>query len=357
MSKPGWVPKLFKESVNQEDENLCLTAGSPIRGSLALQRGFSFQITSTDPAAQVSSGLVSPSSFTPHRPTLFTQHSGTKSPAQKQNRLETRTDQLIRFYFKILTTLASDELNKYSYESLTKILEDSQLLHSVAGLAIEIQTFIMQETESDYQTILSTCELDSFDVWKAMLSYDKATPTKPPMLKNHLIQLELRSFLELFWKDERSPLVDLIKKHIAQETTRVRTGPSHQIEPFEGQNGTHSTQKPSDDSGSKTLEMSRKNSVQSHDSNGPTLCHEVFFKRLLQLMADRIFKLCRKLELKENQMELTFELLKHIICEKIDLVMGRHLDQLMICCVYAVAIKTKYICSGDPKRFDEIITW
>lgn len=351
------MPKLFKESVNQEDENVYFTPGSPLRGPPALQRGFSFQIANTEHAGPNSSGLVSPSSFTPQRPLTLGQLSGTKSPAQKQNRLDTRTDQLIRFYFKILTTLASDELNKYSYESLTKILEDSQLLHSVAGLAIEIQTFIMQETESDYQTILATCELDAFDVWKAMLSYDKATPTKPAILKNHLIQLELRSFLELFWRDEQSPLVDLIKKHIAQEPTRARIGQTQQIESFEGQNSAATAPKPTEDSGTKTMEMSRKNSVQSHDSNGPTLCHEVFFKRLLQLMADRIFKLCRKLELRENQMELTFELLKHIICEKIDLVMGRHLDQLMICCVYAVAIKTKYISSGDPKRFDEIITW
>ena len=103
--------------------------------------------------------------------------------------------------------------------------------------------------------------------------------------------------------------------------------------------------------------MSRKNSVQSNESTGPNLCHEVFFKRLLQLMADRISKLGRKLELKEPQMEFMFDLFKHILCEKIDLVLGRHLDQILICCTYAVLMKTKNLLQGEPKRFDDIITW
>jgi len=83
---------------------------------------------------------------------------------------------------------------------------------------------------------------------------------------------------------------------------------------------------------------------------------QLFFKRLLALIAERIYTLCSNLGFTDKQMEFVWETVKYLICEEIDLLIGRHLDHLIICCIYGVSKKTASI--GDTathKNFSDIL--
>jgi len=51
-------------------------------------------------------------------------------------------------------------------------------------------------------------------------------------------------------------------------------------------------------------------------------------------------------------MEFVWEIVKFLICEKIDVLINRHLDQIIICAIYAVSKKTTK--KGEPKSFSQI---
>lgn len=55
-------------------------------------------------------------------------------------------------------------------------------------------------------------------------------------------------------------------------------------------------------------------------------------------------------------MEFVWELVKYLVCEQIDLLIGRHLDHLIICSIYAVSKKSSLPQEGfSHKNFDDIL--
>lgn len=80
--------------------------------------------------------------------------------------------------------------------------------------------------------------------------------------------------------------------------------------------------------------------------------YQLFFKKLLRLLGERIYLLCYYLNFKQEQMEFVWEIVKFILCEKIDVLINRHLDQIIICAIFAVSKKTTK--KGVPKSFSQI---
>lgn len=83
-----------------------------------------------------------------------------------------------------------------------------------------------------------------------------------------------------------------------------------------------------------------------------TLSQELFFKKCLRLLGERIYLLCYYLNFKQEQMEFVWEIVKFILCEKTDVMINRHLDQIIICSIFAVSKKTTK--KGIPKSFSQI---
>lgn len=74
-------------------------------------------------------------------------------------------------------------------------------------------------------------------------------------------------------------------------------------------------------------------------------------KKLLDLMVERIFCICRNLGFNSKQMELVWELAKHVLNEHVELLLGRHLDHILICAIYATSKHTE---KENCKKFDRI---
>lgn len=73
------------------------------------------------------------------------------------------------------------------------------------------------------------------------------------------------------------------------------------------------------------------------------------------ILADRISSICKNLDYKEKQMEMVWEVVKSLICEEIDLLIGQHLDQIIICSIYAVSKKTGEFYQRRQLGFKEIL--
>ena len=77
---------------------------------------------------------------------------------------------------------------------------------------------------------------------------------------------------------------------------------------------------------------------------------EVFFRRLLCHAAFQLNNICHELHLSDPLSESIWKILKHIISFEPDLIIGRHVDQLIMCSVYCVGKLTKF-----NMRFKDII--
>ena len=65
--------------------------------------------------------------------------------------------------------------------------------------------------------------------------------------------------------------------------------------------------------------------------------HERFFKRVLELTASHIFELANELNINDESIkEKIWETMKYCLSSESQLLMGRHIDQLILCSIYAV---------------------
>ncbi len=79
--------------------------------------------------------------------------------------------------------------------------------------------------------------------------------------------------------------------------------------------------------------------------------HELFFKRVLHFTALQVYQLCDLLHLNEKIAEQIWGVMKYILSSEVNLVIGRHVEQLILCAVYGVCK-----ISNSPLKFQDIIT-
>lgn len=110
----------------------------------------------------------------------------------------------------ILDKLVKEEFSKNGMFYLTTLILEKSFLAAVSGFSIEIEAFIRDDPNCNFDRILKVCQLTAFDVWKVLISFARLNIDMPQMLKVHLCYLEMESFFELFWA-EKSPLIELIR--------------------------------------------------------------------------------------------------------------------------------------------------
>ena len=127
----------------------------------------------------------------------------------------------------------------------------------------------------------------------------------PISIKEHLSEIEILIIFYYAWKSDSS-IHEIIKNYIendsanenemSQESSGNFSKPEKNIEHFEG----------------------------------------IFFKRVLQYTAIHIYQLCEFLKLDENLSELVWKVMNHITSNQTQILVDRHIDQLIFCSVYAV---------------------
>ena len=110
------------------------------------------------------------------------------------------------------------------------LMENSLFINAVFGLSIEvdsceqIQALVEDDEPLTFDLILQTFQVECYDIWRVITSI-LSTPQFDlhKNLKGHLVYVEMRSFLEIFWR-EKSPLIDLLIKsaHEAKENAHLQ---------------------------------------------------------------------------------------------------------------------------------------
>lgn len=210
-----------------------------------------------------------------------------------------------------------------------------------------MEAFIRDDQNINFERILTVCSLHAYDVWRILIGFIRLCSDMPMLMKVHLCFLEMLCFFELFWR-ERSPLVELIRSQASSSLIDHRR--ERRLEQVKNSADEKENMQPS-----QSL-LGDGNSTISVSQNVGGQLTQLFFKRLLSVMADRIHTLCTHLNFSDRQMEFVWEIVKYLVCEQIDLLIGRHLDHLIICSIYAVSKKCASSVDGFVhKNFDDIL--
>lgn len=78
----------------------------------------------------------------------------------------------------------------------------------------------------------------------------------------------------------------------------------------------------------------------------------MFFKRILQLTAEQVSSLCNLLKLRNEVQEQVWQIMKSLLAAETQVLLHRHLDQFVMCTIYAVCKVHKDV----EMTFNTIIT-
>jgi Retinoblastoma-associated protein A domain len=123
---------------------------------------------------------------------------------------------ILKVGFWLLAKLVENEAAASRPSYVRDLLENHLFVDAVFALSIEvtvpqqIQALVEDDEPLTFDLILRSFQVDCYDVWRVITSVLSTLRLElHPSLKSHLVYVEMRSFLEVFWR-EKSPLVDLL---------------------------------------------------------------------------------------------------------------------------------------------------
>uniref|UniRef100_UPI00358DE562 retinoblastoma-like protein 1 isoform X4 n=1 Tax=Myxine glutinosa TaxID=7769 RepID=UPI00358DE562 len=78
----------------------------------------------------------------------------------------------------------------------------------------------------------------------------------------------------------------------------------------------------------------------------------LFFRKVYHLASVRLLDLCNKLDVLQELRAKVWTCFEHVLVHCTDLMMDRHLDQLLMCCIYVMAKVT-----NEERTFQQIMRW
>lgn len=186
-----------------------------------------------------------------------------------------------------------------------------------------------------FMTAIKIFEVPPLDFVKAIESFARLRDL-PKYLANHIVVCGNRVLDSLAWK-EGSELVNHLRQR-AQDKALLRSSPLSAAKEDEANDRTDEAISKSEQSGKDTP----KNAVREF-----TL--EFFFRKMLSVASERAQDLLMRLSM-DAVAEFVWAAIKHAVWEKWHLMVDRHLDQIIMCCVYGVAKVRRY-----DLKFREII--
>lgn len=64
--------------------------------------------------------------------------------------------------------------------------------------------------------------------------------------------------------------------------------------------------------------------------------YSIFFSRVLLIAAIKVQEMCQHLQLNDGTSEMIWSVLQVLLAQETDLLVGRHIDQLIICTIYGM---------------------
>lgn len=168
-------------------------------------------------------------------------------------------------------------------------------------------------------TAMKALGISPFDLFKVMESFIKAFPNLPKALISHMLTCDARLIESLVWTKNSELVQALLERKIAVDSASD-----------EGMNSTDDAR----------CETEKQKALALNKVSNSSMCKdyllEVAFKRLLNVLSVRTQELLVLLRM-DRLASAVWKCLKHCVWEKWHLLVDRHVDHIMLCCIYAVA--------------------
>jgi len=201
-----------------------------------------------------------------------------------------------RLYFKMLLSFLMAEEKRLGNSDFSELLANEAFHTSLLACCLESVFASYSTPGMGFPEVLRVLSLKAFDFAKVIESFIRHEPHLPAHLKLHFADVESKIIESLAWCDD-SPLHSLMAEY---DATLLAAGAS---------------------------------------SAGPSRARaalEQFVRKYLYLAAKRIQELCQRLLLDAALTQQVWDVFLFIINSARDLLVGRHLDQILMCAVFGV---------------------
>lgn len=196
---------------------------------------------------------------------------------------------VLKLYLRSLEGMLQHEETKQDKVNFNAILQNSSFHQALYACCLETTFFVHNITALTFEEILKACEISAFEFWKLINTFSQFDPRMPLRLKRHFKDLEVKILSLLGW-EQNSPIHLYLRKV---------------------------------EEGSSTSDLNLKS-------------YDMFFRRVLSQAAHRILELSEHLGFADDMREEIWTVLKYALSEQTELMINRHLDQVILCSLYSV---------------------
>eukprot|EP01022_Parablepharisma_sp_SALTPOND_P014821 TRINITY_DN205_c0_g3_i3.p1 TRINITY_DN205_c0_g3~~TRINITY_DN205_c0_g3_i3.p1 ORF type:complete len:933 (+),score=77.64 TRINITY_DN205_c0_g3_i3:3512-6310(+) len=282
--------------------------------------------------------------------------------AEAPQKMHIKAQEIKAVYFRIVDELLCLEEKKLGSAKAAQVLANPEFHRSALAASTEIVLFVHNSMAIRFEQILELCEVQAFEFWKLVRPFLKFDPVMPNPLRLHLQQIEVKILTSLAWQ-KNSTIHRLLSKIVEKEKleekkSAIRIESSYCLEKedsvakatpmkdVETISGEEAKQKLTLDNVSLQLYL------HSPHSAGLSPAHELFFQRVLHIVSSKILTISEALGITDDiTKEKLWEVMKHCLSSETDLLIDRHIDQLLLCTLYAVGKM-----SGAKFTFNSIIS-
>uniref|UniRef100_H3D2K2 Retinoblastoma-associated protein n=1 Tax=Tetraodon nigroviridis TaxID=99883 RepID=H3D2K2_TETNG len=271
----------------------------------------------------------------------------------------------VKLYYKIMEAMLKSEEKRLSVQNFSKLLNDSTFHTSLLACALEV--VMATYGESSFKTggynqgsgdaaernmcfpwILDVVNLAAFDFYKVIESFIKADPTLSKDIVKHLETCENLIMERIAWRTG-SPLFELLRQEHEGGTAEQVETPASFSQPLQHNHTAADLYlSPVRPASSQPPAQPASQPARPLKSNSLSL----FYKKLYRLAYTRLKMLCSHLLFSHPELEpIIWTLFQHTLQHEHELMRDRHLDQLMMCAMYAIC-KVKIV----DLRFKSIVT-
>ncbi|KAK4846889.1 hypothetical protein QYF36_023020 [Acer negundo] len=301
---------------------------------------------------------------------------------------EEKRIEALKLYYKVLESICTSEAKKCSAKDLSWLLSNDKFHRCMLACAAELVLTAHTRVNLLFPEVLERIGITAFDMSKVIEIFIRQEDSLPRELRRHLNSLEEKLLESMVWEKGSSlysslivakpALSDEIKKlqllvepmlsldeiamnnHVASGGLPHHQQTLHKHNLSAGQDGeTMVVEKcggvivKDDDPPtpaslhveSKTSSLSLKATFSSPTqlktpNEGSTLVDaavNVFFEKIAKLAAFRISSMSERMKLPQQIRERIYLLFQQILTRKAYIFFNRHIDQIILCCFYAIA--------------------
>ncbi|CAF0988009.1 unnamed protein product [Didymodactylos carnosus] len=254
-------------------------------------------------------------------------------------------------------------------EACNKLLMKDEFIKSLFALCLDLVLYSYHDKQHDYKWILNLYQLDAFlfvKIIEIFIQAIKQIRNSREFIK-HMNSMEEQIILHMAWIDKSQIWNEIEKRGILmyddvkkpQQTVVINPQLSSSITTPTHASGLYLTNSPislkaankSADSLSTRALIKRSKSDNMNDrlpppspntmatqqkKNGPYL---MFYRKLYTIVSIRLHTLCQRLNTSPLFLKIVWNTFLSIFYKHIQLLRSRHLDQILICCIYLTSNK------------------